>query len=470
MLELREKFPTLTPGLKYASERSANLVINVGNYAVAIKQALLSAYKNEDGQLEGAMADLAGLPYRMWMKGLALMAGGDLEDEGDRASSRTISAPGAELCIIPAVFYGQASSSLELSGMMVPRADFQFEDFSLIEISETNQRKSSGRQLQDFKWEKRDTSKLEKPPKPARPKRPELKEFKPEKKVVQPGNTGCQRLGQSPDKTSLRNGREAADRVRKVLNFFSRGTSAGTKAMGKFAGASGSPFGLPQSLATYQIGQTAGYWGVAIDATFCDPPRYDYQVLARYEPGTFVPVQPAGGVTRARAEATNAYLATVVDLTARMRAAKLSIERCSGAVEAGDEHWNGMQIETAMSFARLAGQSLETTAFMLESLLRVLESESVPDLIITHQMIEDYLSELRGEGFSSEEIQTLRSLKLTNEEIEELRMSILEEVQAEEPQNLYESTRELAAALRRFAILWQSLPGMSQPLIGGVSR
>lgn len=77
------------------------------------------------------------------------------------------------------------------------------------------------------------------------------------------------------------------------------------------------------------IGRTVGLWSEYIDAISTDPPRRDYTVLATPEPGSFPPLQPGEGITRARAGAVNAFLMAAIDLTDEMRAARFSVERYS---------------------------------------------------------------------------------------------------------------------------------------------
>lgn len=283
--------------------------------------------------------------------------------------------------------------------------------------------------------------------------------FEPDKKVAQPGNTGKQRLGQSGRKTGSGNGREAAKNTRKMIDWFSRGTSAGSFAIGKVVGpGAATPYGIPKAVAGYTIGRTVGLWGECIDAISLDPPRSDFTILARPKPGTFTPVQPGSGVTKARAEAINGLMAAAVDLTAKLRAARFSVERYSGAMMAGDLEWARRQLENAIRYEREAGLSMLTVAGKLETLLKVVQTEGLPDTRLTPELIESYRQSLRQTGFSPEELEACRALNLTAEEIEEMKAAILSDEPLEGPASLYDSTKELAAALREFAQMLLALP------------
>jgi len=189
-----------------------------------------------------------------------------------------------------------------------------------------------------------------------------------------------------------------------------------------------------------------------------DPPRSDYTVLARPEPGTFAPIQAGSGVTKARAEAVNAYLAAAVDPTAKMRAARFSVERYSGAMMAGDEEWAGRQLENAIRYERESGLAMLVVADRLEALVKVCTSEKVPDAQLTPQLIDSYLNSVRREGFSPEELEACRALNLTPEEIEEMKAGMLGGEPLEGPSSLYKSSLEMARALREFARLLLALP------------
>jgi len=392
------------------------------------------------------------------MKGLALLANGELgtEEAGEQAGVaeehiRETPGPG------PAAVHKNLFFAFPaLDGLWLAAEDCSSEN-ETENSPPVQQRLSKPRELPKFVWVKEPARKWERDTRPQKLKRYELPQFVPDKKVAQPGNTGKQRLGQSGRKAGSGNGREAAENTRKMIKWFSTGTSAGSWGAGKVLGTA-TPYGIPKAVAGHMIGRTVGLWGECIDATSMDPPRNDYAVLARPEPGTFAPLQPGDGVTRARAEAVNAYLAAAIDLTAKMRAARFSVERHSGAMRAGDEEWARRQLKNAIKYERESGLAMLAVADRLEALIKVIKSDKVPDILLTPQLIDSYRNSLSQDGFSAEELEACRSLNLTAEEIEEMKNEILSPRPVEGPASLYQSALELARALREFARLLLVLP------------
>ena len=469
VLELKDKLAKANPELKKLPDSAAWSVIYLGNYCEAIRLTISGAFGTGESNQNELRAAFTGLLYRAWMKGVALLASGELGNPGEPEQDGV-----SELDLI-----GGAGSNLSFINGRVAPGQVLFEypaeekwaaesgcGFYTGESEMTlsiQQSLSRRRELPKFVFTEAEKQKWgkqpEKPQGPQKLKRHELPWFNPNEKVAQPGNTGKQRLGQSPRKTSSGNGREAAENTRKVLKWFSSGTSAGAWGAGKLVGpGAATPYGIPKAVAGYTIGRTVSTWGDCIDALSMDPPRNDYTVLARPEPGSFVPIQSGAGVTRARAEAINAYLAAAIDLTAKMRAARFSVERYSGAMVAGDEEWAGRQLENAIKYERESGLAMLVVADRLETLVKVATAEKVPDTPLTPQLIDSYRSSLQREGFSAEELEACRALNLTPEEIEEMKARILSGEPLEGPSSLYRSSREAAQALREFARLLLALP------------
>ncbi|MGQ9801366.1 MAG: hypothetical protein ACUVRL_06860 [Candidatus Saccharicenans sp.] len=460
VLELKNKLARIDPELKALPDSTAWSIIFLGNYCEAIRQAILAEAKVPVNELDEMSANLIWLPYRAWMKGLALLANGDLQAEaGDDLPEEEASSLPERARSGPSQHPGNLLFSLSAPEIFTSKIERIFSEVDKEWFGRGRQKLSRARELPKYVWVRRETPKWEKETRPKKLGPSGLPLFEPNKKVAQPGNTGKQRLGQSGRKTASGNGREAAENTRKMINWFSRGTSAGSFVIGKAVGpGAATPYGIPKAVAGYTIGRTVGLWGECIDAISMDPPRSDFTILARPEPGRFTPVQPGGGVTKARAEAINGLIAAAVDLTAKFRAARFSVERYSGAVRAGDQEWAKRQLENAIRYERESGLSLLTVAGKFEALLRVMQTEGLPDTELTPELMENYRQSLRQTGFSSEELETCRALNLTAEEIEEMKAAILSDKPLEGPASLYESTKKLAAALREFARMLLALP------------
>ncbi|MCX8160209.1 MAG: hypothetical protein N3G18_04665, partial [Candidatus Saccharicenans sp.] len=459
VLELKGRLARDIPELKNLPDSAAWSLVYLGNYCQAIRQAVLTAVNPQGGRLEETESGFTWLIYRTWMKGLALLANGEIE--GTQVANLAKDEAGSLGGIMSAASNPPISQGPVFMGYLESYApgpgDFSFE--SRDEASNSLQKAAPSRQLPKYVSVKKEAPKWQKETRPRKLGPYGLPIYQPDKKIAQPGNTGKQRLGQSGRKSGSESGREAAENTRKMINWFSRGTSAGSFVIGKAVGpGAATPYGIPKAVATYTIGRTVGLWGECIDAISTDPPRSDYTILAKPEPGTFAPVRAEGGVTRARAEAFNALLAAAVDLTAKIRAARFSIERHSGAMQAGDEEWARRQLENAIKYERESGLAMMAVADRLEALARLAQSERVPDILITPQIIDSYRNSVRQEGFSAEELEACRALNLTAEEIEEMKNEILSDRPLQGQASLHESTLELAQALREFSRLLLALP------------
>ncbi len=439
VLELKNKLAKANPEIKLLPDTAAANVIKIGNYCEAIRRAIYGSSERGQSDPNDPGTIFTGLLYRLWMKEMAILASGELGSQASGPASVT-----------EVILRGAKGPN---TGLLFPYPVFNlFFHESMVGDRLAGE---SGTYLTTLEPARNVLIQQWRP----RPPKPKLPKFKPDKKVAQPGNTGKQRLGQSGRKSGSGNGREAAENTRKVIRWFSRGTSAGSYAIGKMVGpGAATPYGIPKALSGYIVGRTVGYWGHCIDATSMDPPRSDYTILARPEYGTFIPIQAGSGVTRARAQAINAYLAAAVDLTAKIRAARFSVERYSGAMIAGDEEWAKRQLENAIRYERESGLSMLVVADRLEALVKVCISEKVPDTQITPELLNSYLDSLRREGFSAEELEACRMLNLTEEEIEEMRTDLLSDEPMEGPSSIYKLYLEMARALREFARLLLALP------------
>lgn len=467
VLELKERLARVNPELKNTPEETAWSVIYLGNYCEAIRRAVLEVVKPAAGRLDEPEASLTWLPYRAWMKGFALLANGELgsSEVAERAGVSEVNLRGAVESSSSFMDGQPASIGLISCSPVAETEGFMAGSENSVSIKQPElnnsilQKLPKPRELPKYVWVKKEAPKWEKETRPKKLGPSGLPIFKPEKKVAQPGNTHKQRLGQSGRKSGSDSGRQAAENTRKVINWFSKGTSAGSFAIGKAVGpGAATPYGIPKAVAGYTIGRTVGIWGDCIDAISMDPPRYDYTVLARPEPGTFTPLQPGAGVTRARAEAINAYLAAAIDLTAKIRAARFSVERYSGAMMAGDEGWARRQLENAIRYEKESGLAMRVVADRLEALTRLAQNEGVPDVLITPQMVEEYRYSVQQRGLSDEELEVCRNLNLGPEEVEEFNKELLSGEPLSESLSLYRTAIDLVRALREFSGLLLGLP------------
>ncbi len=244
--------------------------------------------------------------------------------------------------------------------------------------------------------------------------------------TASPGNTGKQRLAQSGAKAASGNGNDTISKARKITG----GLSTGTSVAWRVGTGSAAPWGIPAQ----GVGQVLKFnydtWGTAANALAGDPPRDDYQQIATADQLTFTAAQGDGKVSQARLDAFNAFYAAALDLTAKLRALNISIDRYGGATKAGDAGAADQQVGNIADLQRQAGFSMLTVANTLEALVKVCRDEGYQFPIVTVAGVKAYQDGLRANGFSADELAAARSIGLTDKEIEDcrqLRLSVVPE-------------------------------------------
>ena len=152
---------------------------------------------------------------------------------------------------------------------------------------------------------------------------------------------------------------------------------------------------IPNYLFSQILGFNFSTWGKATNALAGDPPRQDYTILATLDHYTVAPVQAGGGVTQARADAANALMTASLDLTAKLNAAEISLDRASGASEADDINWSSQQTAAYLYYQTQAAQAMQVVADKLDAMVQEMQSEGIPDRVYTADQIRAYQDALR---------------------------------------------------------------------------
>ena len=262
--------------------------------------------------------------------------------------------------------------------------------------------------------------------------------------TASPGNTGKQRLAQSGAKSKAGNGNDAISKARKVTGGLSKGTSVAWR----IGTGGGAPWGIPQA----GVGQILDFnfdtWGKAADALAGDPPRDDFQQIATAEKAQFAPVRAGGKVSQARAAAFNAFMDATLDMSGKLRAVNISLDRYGGAIRAGDGAAADRQVRNAAKWMRESGFAMFIVAATQEALVKVCRDEGQQFPRVTAKAIKAYQDELRAHGFSAEALAAARGLGLTDEEIEECRQLRLKGAPEDATGSVDQLALQLVDALR----------------------
>ncbi|MBN1660629.1 MAG: Ig-like domain-containing protein [Anaerolineae bacterium] len=219
---------------------------------------------------------------------------------------------------------------------------------------------------------------------------------------------------------------------------------------------------IPNALFSYLMDFNLESWTTATEALGGDPPRQDYDVYATPESFTFTPLVPGGDLSAARATAGNDLMRAMLDLTAQMRAAALSLDRYAGAANANDLYWASEQAAWLIYYKQESGATMLEVADRLDALLDVMLDEGVEDLTVPVAKVEAYQARLASEGFSADEIAAARSIGLTDAEIESIRQARLAADPEEVAGSVVTRLRTTAAALRPLGDVLMNPPNFDQ--------
>ncbi|MBN1657177.1 MAG: Ig-like domain-containing protein [Anaerolineae bacterium] len=222
---------------------------------------------------------------------------------------------------------------------------------------------------------------------------------------------------------------------------------------------------IPNALFSYVLDFNLESWTKATQALGQDPPRQDYDTYATLESYTFTPLVPNEDLSAARAAAGNALMEAMLDLTSRLRAAALSLDRYAGAANAGDLYWASEQAAWLLYYKEESGATMLEVADRLDALLDVMRSENVEDLVVPVAEVEEYQARLVSDGFSELEIEAAHSIGLSDEEIEAIRQARVAADPAELAGSIMTRLAEIADALRPLGQVLMDPPNFAQGTI-----
>ena len=210
-------------------------------------------------------------------------------------------------------------------------------------------------------------------------------------------------------------------------------------------------------------------WENAISAIRMDPPRQDYRKFAFPAHYDFSRVTAAECFSQAHADAVNAMMEANLDLLAQLRAARLSLDRFSGACEAGEQTWADQQATNFVQYMRASGRALQTAADHIDAFLQVLRDKGVADIHIQKEDYEALQARLRSTGFNQAERDAAAAIDVTSEDLEQLRQRIIASDAEKASRRSVMDTMEIVAAEMRGWV--PSLIGLNPfgESIGGVA-
>jgi hypothetical protein len=159
-----------------------------------------------------------------------------------------------------------------------------------------------------------------------------------------------------------------------------------------------------------------------------DPPVHGYEEVAtvpQYTP----PLVPAGdGITEAQAVALNAFDAASAKSIGLWLAVRTTVDRMAGASAAQAWGYVILQREALEGLLRDHGQALDEKADAIDDLLALTRDAGVPDLTFVPQDFQVELGRLGNPGFDSGEMAYFQAFGLSDEQIEDVRRNIIDQL------------------------------------------
>ncbi len=219
---------------------------------------------------------------------------------------------------------------------------------------------------------------------------------------------------------------------------------------------------IPNLMFSYIMDFNLESWARSTQALGQCPPRQDYDTYATVESYTFTPLIPGDDLSVARAAAGNALMEAMLDLTAQLRAATLSLDRYSGAANAGDLHWASEQAATLIYFKEESGTTMLKVADRLDALLAVMRDEGAEDLTVTAEEVFEYQVRLALIGFFEDEIVAARSIGMSDAEIEAIRQARIAADSEELAGSVMTRLAAIADALRPLGAVLMNPPNFDE--------
>ncbi len=203
--------------------------------------------------------------------------------------------------------------------------------------------------------------------------------------------------------------------------------------------------------------------GDRLEKVGTDPPRDDYDQIARPSVPQFPDVQGGEGVDAELLSAWRGFYNAQNEMTAILRAFAISQDRHGGAMRAGDGRWAATQAAVMVEYQRQGGEAMLRTADALEAWVNTMKARRVPELWITPEAMRETQQELEARGFSPEELAVARQWGMSEEEIEQVRQSLLRTPAPTHRTGLLTSCTRLAGAMRNLGDELRRLPQMPLP-------
>ena len=171
----------------------------------------------------------------------------------------------------------------------------------------------------------------------------------------------------------------------------------------------------------------AGFYGQnATNKYINDPPDSKYTTIAQPVPPVLLPLTTDDGTLQELVNAFNAVITSLEQTGAYVDAARISVERASGAALAGDTTWQATQLEAKSQYEDQFFTISDAQPAVLTSLVRTLRAEGFQSGTLTASDILNFQYDILAADSSALLIQTLTQLGADSATIDDIIQSIFE--------------------------------------------
>jgi len=203
-----------------------------------------------------------------------------------------------------------------------------------------------------------------------------------------------------------------------------------------------------------------------------DPSDPNFTVIATPIVATIPPIEPAGDVTQAEADAFNALFTNEAAVVGIGQAALTSANRAQGAHDAGDSNWEAKQTEAVQVYAAELGALFGSQVDLLKALRDALSAAGV-SITVTPQSILSFEQQIALGGLSQSFLQALNEFTDDQGLIDQVRQLLLvQDINASAgvfpggliPGQLESALTNFASALSGVTMKIQIKPGSISPV------
>ena len=218
---------------------------------------------------------------------------------------------------------------------------------------------------------------------------------------------------------AVRNAYEGSRKAVSTLSNANDGLTLVTDPAGFIGG------GIPGAL----FGHITDFWYDTMDkidaAMNGDPPRQDYTIVSQPSAISFTPLAAGSGISAAKAQAANNYVAAAMDVYSDILEAAVANDRYGGATQAANLQWASLQLAALLYYEKQAAVKMPTLADRIDEYVAVVLQENPGDIFMTVEIYAAYQDRLATSGFTANEIDAAHLLGMTDEEIEAVRQQRL---------------------------------------------